>query len=262
MYEPTSGEVYFDGQELSGLRGEALRLLRRRMQIIFQDPYASLDPRMTCGDIIGEPLRAHRVTRGRREYQELVAEALRMVELDPSMAQRYPHELSGGQRQRVGIARAIVLRPDFVVCDEPVSALDVSVQAQIMALLERLKEDMALTYFFISHDLAVVRSISDRVAVMYVGKIVEISESDELYDNPLHPYTRALLSAVPVPDPLIESQRKRTILTGDVASPIAPPSGCRFHPRCPEAENMCRQSEPELRQVNGAHWVACHHVVR
>lgn len=257
MYRPTSGEVYFDGEELTRLKGERLRRLRRRMQIIFQDPYASLDPRMKCRDIVGEPLRVHKVARG-KEYERRVAEALELVELDASMMNRYPHEFSGGQRQRISIARAIVLRPEFIVCDEPVSALDVSIQAQIIALLERLKEELSLTYLFISHDLAVVRNIADEVAVMYVGKIVEITDSDELYRNPLHPYTQALLSAAPVPDPVVESQRRRIVLSGNIPSPLNPPTGCRFHPRCPQVRAMCREVEPELRSLGGGHQVACH----
>jgi oligopeptide transport system ATP-binding protein len=231
--------------------------MRRNMQLIFQDPYASLDPRMTCGDIIGEPLLVHKLVKG-KAYREQVAELLNMVELEPHMSVRYPHEFSGGQRQRIGIARALSVRPKFIVCDEPVSALDVSIQAQIITLLMRLKEELNLTYLFIAHDLSVVRHISDRVAVMYLGKIMEITNSDELYGNPLHPYTQALLSAVPIPNPTVDRQRKRILLTGDVPSPVFPPRGCHFHPRCSLAEDACKEKEPELREIGGEHWVACH----
>jgi len=259
LYQITDGEVYFEGRDLTKLRGESLRRMRRNMQLIFQDPYASLDPRMTCGDIIGEPLLVHNLVRG-KEYQEQVGELLNMVELEPRMAVRYPHEFSGGQRQRIGIARALAVRPKFIVCDEPVSALDVSIQAQIITLLMRLKEELNLTYLFIAHDLSVVRHISDRVAVMYLGKIMEITHSDELYGNPLHPYTQALLSAVPIPAPEVDRQRKRILLTGDVPSPILPPPGCHFHPRCSLAVDACKEKEPELRDIGGEHWVACHRV--
>ncbi len=236
-----------------------MRNMRRNMQLIFQDPYASLDPRMNAGDIIGEPLVVHNLVRG-KEYKEQVAELLRIVELEPYMAERYPHEFSGGQRQRIGIARALALRPKLIICDEPVSALDVSVQAQVTQLLMRLREEFALTYLFIAHDLSVVRYISDRVAVMYLGKIMEITDSNELYDNPLHPYTIALLSAVPIPDPVVDRQRKRILLTGDVPSPVNPPSGCHFHPRCSMAIDICKEQVPELRNLGGEHWVACHRV--
>lgn len=229
------------------------------MQLIFQDPYASLDPRMTAGDIIGEPLQVHDLVKG-DEYKEQVAELLRMVELEPRMAIRYPHEFSGGQRQRIGIARALAVRPKFIVCDEPVSALDVSIQAQVITLLMRLREELNLTYLFIAHDLSVVRHISDRVAVMYLGKIMEITNSDELYDNPLHPYTQALLSAVPIPDPVVDRQRKRILLTGDVPSPVNPPSGCHFHPRCHMAIDICKEQAPELKDIGNDHLVACHRV--
>ena len=257
LYDLTGGNVYFDGQDITNLKGEGLRRLRRNMQLIFQDPGASLDPRMTAGTIIGEPLLVHNLVKG-KEYREQVAELLRMVELEPRMAIRYPHEFSGGQRQRIGIARALALRPKFIVCDEPVSALDVSIQAQIITLLMKLKEELKLTYLFIAHDLSVVRHISDRVAVMYLGKIVEITRSDELYDNPLHPYSLALLSAVPIPDPVVDRKRKRILLTGDVPSPILPPPGCHFHPRCSLAQDTCSQKEPELKDIGGEHWVACH----
>ena len=229
------------------------------MQLIFQDPFASLDPRMTAGDIVGEPLIVHNLVT-RKNYREQVDELLRMVELEPRMAERYPHEFSGGQRQRIGIARALAVRPAFIVCDEAVSALDVSIQAQIIMLLMRLREELDLTYLFIAHDLSIVRNISDRVAVMYLGKIVEITTSDELYANPLHPYTISLLSAVPIPDPQVDRKRKRIILTGDVPSPVNPPSGCPFHPRCYQAIDKCKTEVPELRNLGGAHWAACHRV--
>ncbi|GAH49509.1 unnamed protein product, partial [marine sediment metagenome] len=246
LYESTGGKVFFEGKDLAKLKGREMRRMRRNMQLIFQDPYASLDPRMTAGGIIGEPLLVHNLAKG-REYKEQVAELFRMVELEPYMAVRYPHEFSGGQRQRIGIARALAVRPSLIICDEPVSALDVSVQAQVTHLLMRLREELNLTYLFIAHDLSVVRYISDRVAVMYLGKIMEITDSDELYDNPLHPYTQALLSAVPIPDPVVDRQRKRILLTGDVPSPVNPPSGCHFHPRCRMAIDICKEQEPELR---------------
>lgn len=227
--------------------------------MIFQDPYASLDPRMTAGDIIGEPMLVHHLAKG-KEYKEQVAELFRMVELEPRMSDRYPHEFSGGQRQRIGIARALAVKPSLIICDEPVSALDVSIQAQVIILLMKLREEFNLTYLFIAHDLSVVRYISDRVAVMYLGRIVEITDSDELYDNPLHPYTQALLSAVPIPDPVVDRQRKRILLTGDVPSPVFPPSGCNFHPRCHRAIDSCKEHVPELRNMGGEHWVACHRV--
>jgi oligopeptide transport system ATP-binding protein len=256
LYKITSGEVTFEGTNLTKLRGESLRKMRRHMQLIFQDPYASLDPRMTAGDIIGEPLLAHNLAKG-QSYHDRVVELLSIVEMEPRMALRYPHEFSGGQRQRIGIARALAVRPKFVVCDEPVSALDVSIQAQIIKLLTDLKDELNLTYLFIAHDLSVVRHISDRVAVMYLGKIVEITNSDELYANPIHPYTQALLSAVPIPAPSVDRLRKRIVLTGDVPSPINPPSGCYFHPRCYRAVEACRVTTPTLKNIGGDHWVAC-----
>ncbi len=259
LYRVTSGKVLFEGKDLVQMKGESLRKMRRHMQPIFQDPFASLDPRMTAGDIVGEPLLAHQLATG-DDYRRQVAELLSMVELEPYMAERYPHEFSGGQRQRIGIARALAVRPAFIVCDEPVSALDVSIQAQIIALLMRLREELDLTYLFIAHDLAVVRNISDRVAVMYLGKIVEITDSDELYANPLHPYTISLLSAVPIPDPVADRSRQRIILAGDVPSPINPPSGCPFHPRCYQAIDVCRTETPKLRNIGGEHWAACHRV--
>jgi oligopeptide transport system ATP-binding protein len=257
LYRPTSGEVYFEGIDLTKLKGEQLRRMRRKMQMIFQDPYASLNPRMTVGSIIGEPLEIHGLAKG-KEKQERVQELLRVVGLNPYFANRYPHEFSGGQRQRIGIARALAVNPLFIVCDEPISALDVSIQAQIINLLEELQDEFGLTYLFIAHDLSVVRHISDRVAVMYLGKIVELADRTELYTNPLHPYTKALLSAVPIPDPVIERKRERIILTGDVPSPVNPPPACRFHTRCPLADTICRQVEPEWREVRPGHWVACH----
>jgi oligopeptide transport system ATP-binding protein len=257
LSKPTAGQVFFEGTELTKLSAKAMRHVRRDMQLIFQDPYASLDPRMTAGNIIGEPLLVHKLVR-RKEYREQVDELLRMVELEPRMAVRYPHEFSGGQRQRIGIARALAVRPKFIVCDEPVSALDVSIQAQVIQLLIKLKDELNLTYLFIAHDLSVVRYISDRVAVMYLGKIMEITHSDEIYNNPLHPYTQALLSAVPIPNPALDRQRKRILLAGDVPSPIDPPSGCHFHPRCHLVKDICKDKEPDLKDVGGEHWVACH----
>ena len=257
LYEPTSGEVFFEGQKLNGLSAKEMRPVRRKMQVIFQDPYGSLNPRMTCGDIVGEPLIVHKLTSGKGEYQDRVAELLTVVGLNPYMADRYPHEFSGGQRQRIGIARALAVNPTFVVCDEPVSALDVSIQAQVINLLQELQEQFGLTYLFIAHDLSVVRHISDRVAVMYLGHIVEVADRVELYENPLHPYTRALLSAVPIPDPVVEKQRERMILTGEVPSPMHPPEGCVFHTRCPIMIEDCRLEMPELREVSEGHWVAC-----
>jgi oligopeptide transport system ATP-binding protein len=256
IYKPTAGEVRFHDKDITKLNTRELRHLRRDMQMIFQDPFASLDPRMTVGSIIAEPLEIHNLYKG-KEKEEKVREMLRTVGLNPYFANRYPHEFSGGQRQRIGIARALALEPEFIVCDEPISALDVSIQAQVINLLEELQEQFNLTYLFIAHDLAVVRHISDRVAVMYVGKIVEIAERNELYELPLHPYTKALLSAVPIPDPSIEKRRSRIILQGDVPSPVNPPSGCRFHPRCPFARTDCSQAEPALEQVRPGHWVAC-----
>lgn len=259
LYKATGGRISFDGKDLTRMRGAELRSLRKDMQLIFQDPYASLDPRMNAGSIIGEPMLVHKLARG-KAYNEQVAELLRLVQLEPFMAERYPHEFSGGQRQRIGIARALATRPKLIICDEPVSALDVSIQTQIITLLIRLREEMGLTYLFIAHDLSVVRHISDRVAVMYLGKIVEVTNSDELYDNPLHPYTQALLSAVPIPNPTVDRQRKRILLTGDVPSPVNPPSGCNFHPRCHMALDVCKEQTPQGRDIGSEHWVACHRV--
>jgi oligopeptide transport system ATP-binding protein len=256
IYKPTEGEVKFGGVDVTKLSQNQLSAYRRNMQMIFQDPFASLDPRMTVGGIISEPLEIHNVLKG-KEKEEKVREMLRIVGLNPYFANRYPHEFSGGQRQRIGVARALVLDPEFIVCDEPISALDVSIQAQIINLLEDLQERFNLTYLFIAHDLAVVRHISDRVAVMYVGKIVEMADRNQLYENPLHPYTKALLSAVPIPDPVVERRRSRIILQGDVPSPVNPPSGCRFHPRCPFARPNCSESEPQLEEAEPGHRVAC-----
>ena len=257
LFKSTAGDVVFEGQRLNGLSNKQLRPVRRRMQAIFQDPFGSLNPRMTCGDIIGEPLVVHKLTSTKTEFQERVAELLTVVGLNPYMADRYPHEFSGGQRQRIAIARALAVSPTFIVCDEPVSALDVSIQAQVINLLEELQDQFGLTYLFIAHDLSVVRHISDRVAVMYLGHVVEIADRNELYDNPLHPYTQALLSAVPIPDPTIEASRDRLILTGEVPSPSNPPHGCVFHTRCPIAIEDCELQMPEFREVKEGHWVAC-----
>ncbi len=262
LHHATAGQVFFTGadgqeQELTMLKGEPLRKMRRKMQMIFQDPYASLNPRMTVGDIIGEPLIIHNVAHG-KEVNDRVQDLLRVVGLNPLFTNRYPHEFSGGQRQRIGVARALALQPEFIVCDEPISALDVSIQAQVVNLLEDLQEQFNLTYLFIAHDLSMVRHISSRVAVMYLGVIVELSSREELYNNPLHPYSQALLSAVPVPDPVVEEKRQRIILQGDVPSPVNPPSGCRFHTRCPIAQSICKEARPVWRDMGGGHWVACH----
>ena len=285
LYRPTAGNVYMsppqytshigadddggaestapiDGQggpvDLTTLAGRNLRAYRRQMQMIFQDPYASLNPRMSVGSIVSEPMVIHGLQKGRRK--ERVRELLETVGLNPYFASRYPHEFSGGQRQRIGIARALAVEPAFIVCDEPVSALDVSIQAQIINLLEDLQADFGLTYLFIAHDLSVVRHISHRIAVMYLGKIVELAQSDRLYENPLHPYTQALISAVPIPDPALERRRERLILTGDVPNPIAPPPGCNFHTRCPIAIDICREEDPEWREIVEDHFVRCHRV--
>jgi len=256
LYKPTSGEVYFRDQNLVKLKPEAMRLMRREMQMIFQDPYASLNPRMTLRDIVGEPLMAFEEVSG-KEIDRRVAELLELVKLNPDFAGRYPHEFSGGQRQRIGVARALALHPSFIVCDEPISALDVSIQAQVVNLLEDLQKELNLTYLFIAHDLSMVRHISDRVAVMYLGIIVELADRNELYTNPLHPYTKALLSAIPVPDPEYSETHQRTILQGDVPSPVNPPSGCRFRTRCPIADESCALKQPEFRQLKPGHFVAC-----
>ena len=257
LYRPTAGDVFFEGNNLTQMKGETLRHMRRRMQMIFQDPYASLNPRMTVGGIVGEPLDVHNIST-RAERRTRVQELLEIVGLNPYFVNRYPHEFSGGQRQRIGVARALAVQPDFIVCDEPISALDVSIQAQIINLLEELQQQFNLTYLFIAHDLSVVRHISDRIAVMYLGKIVELTDRDTLYAEPLHPYTQALLSAVPIPDPAVEDDRKRVILQGDVPSPINPPAGCNFCTRCPVALDHCSEVEPEWHDSGNGHWVACH----
>jgi oligopeptide transport system ATP-binding protein len=259
LYRPTAGEVFFEGQDLTQLRGEALRRKRQRMQMIFQDPYASLNPRMTVGDIIGEPMEVHGLARP-NERRQKVEQYLARVGLNPYFADRYPHEFSGGQRQRIGIARALALNPSFIVCDEPISALDVSIQAQVVNLLEDLQKELGLTYLFIAHDLSMVRHISDRVAVMYLGRLMEMTTRKELYSNPLHPYTQALMSAVPIPDPIKEERRQRIILSGDPPSPANPPKGCVFNTRCPLAIDLCRQQVPEWREITPGHWVYCHRV--
>jgi oligopeptide transport system ATP-binding protein len=256
LYRPTAGHIFLDGVDLGALHGEALRRVRRRMQMIFQDPYASLNPRMKVRDIVGEPLRVHQIA-GRAEIKERVNELLDIVQLNPAMGDRYPHEFSGGQRQRIGIARALAVHPDFIVCDEPISALDVSIQAQVINLLEDLQDKFHLAYLFISHDLSVVRHISNRVAVMYLGVLVELADQTELYAHPLHPYTKALLSAAPVPDPAYDKDRQEIVLEGDVPSPIHPPSGCRFRTRCPIAEAICAKTTPLWSEAAPNHWVAC-----
>jgi oligopeptide transport system ATP-binding protein len=257
LYRPTAGSVTYDEMDLTLLKGEELRRLRPRMQMIFQDPFASLNPRMTVGGIVAEPLVVH-TSMSRAERDERVRELLELVGLNPKFDRRYPHEFSGGQRQRIGVARALALNPEFIICDEPISALDVSVQAQVVNLLEDLQEKFGLTYLFIAHDLSMVRHISTRVAVMYLGKLMELAPRDEVYENPLHPYTQALLSAVPVPDPAVEAERKRIILEGDVPSPASPPPGCVFNTRCPLAEDICRQKIPDYREIVPGHYVACH----
>jgi oligopeptide/dipeptide ABC transporter ATP-binding protein len=258
LERPTSGRVLFEGEDLAALGEHALRAVRRRVQVIFQDPYASLNPRMTVGQILAEPLKVHGIAVDKVAREARVRELLSQVGLLTQHARRYPHQLSGGQRQRVGIARALAMEPSLIVCDEPVSALDVSIQAQIINLLEDLQDRLGLTYLFIAHDLSVVRHISDRIVVMYLGKVVEIADRKSLYETPLHPYTRALLSAVPIPDPKLEAQRNRTVLRGEVPSPLKPPSGCVFHPRCPMAVERCAAQVPPLRPIRPAHQGACH----
>jgi oligopeptide transport system ATP-binding protein len=257
LERPTSGSIVFEGRELTTLDERQMRPLRRKIQVIFQDPYSSLNPRMTVGQMIDEPLAVHRIVPDPARRRERVNELLVRVGLLPPHARRYPHELSGGQRQRVGVARALAMEPSLIICDEPVSALDVSIQAQIINLLEDLQAEFHLTYLFIAHDLAVVRHISDRVAVMYLGGIVELADRQDLYDDPLHPYTKALLAAVPIPDPEVEARRERVVLGGEVPSPLNPPSGCVFHPRCPIAIDRCRGEVPALREVKPGHWAAC-----
>ena len=258
LERPTSGQIVFEGADITGLSQQDLRQVRRRMQVIFQDPYSSLNPRMTVGEILAEPIKVHGIIADAAKREARVRELLEEVGLLPQHAQRYPHQLSGGQRQRVGIARALAMEPSLIICDEPVSALDVSIQAQIINLLEDLQSRLGLTYLFIAHDLSVVRHISDRVAVMYLGKIVELADRQALYENPLHPYTRALLSAVPIPDPKLEATRERMVLRGEVPSSLNPPSGCVFHPRCPLAESRCSAEIPPLRELKPGHWAACH----
>ncbi len=256
LYRPTGGQVLFESKDLVKLKDNELRPMRRQMQMIFQDPYASLNPRMTVGSIVSEPLEVHNIGT-KAERLERVRELLRVVGLNPYFINRYPHEFSGGQRQRIGVARALAVNPSFIVCDEPISALDVSIQAQIINLLEDLQEQFGLTYLFIAHDLSVVRHISDRIAVMYLGKIMEMADREELYRNPMHPYSQALLSAVPIPDPVVEEKRQRIILEGDVPTPINPPKGCHFCTRCPKVMDVCRENEPEFHDYGSEHFVAC-----
>jgi len=256
LLEPTAGEVDFKGEDIFKLNKEEIRKARRNIQIIFQDPFGSLNPRMTVGEIVGESLVIHKIVKNKKEKDKRVKDLLETVGLNAGHIRRYPHEFSGGQRQRIGIARALALNPKLIICDEPVSALDVSIQAQVINLLEDLQEKFNLTYLFIAHDLSVVKHISDRVAVMYLGKIVELSSTSELYDNTQHPYTEALLSAVPIPDPTLK--RQRIVLEGDVPSPFKPPAGCRFHPRCKYVKPICSQEEPELIDIRNGHFVACH----
>ncbi|MDY6868386.1 MAG: dipeptide ABC transporter ATP-binding protein [Chloroflexota bacterium] len=258
IYQPTSGQILFDGIDLTTLQENELRRIRQRMQMIFQDPYASLNPRMTVGSIISAPLDVH-TSMNRKEKRERVQELLGIVGLNPDFVNRYPHEFSGGQRQRIGIARALAVNPDLVICDEPISSLDVSIQAQVVNLLEELQDQIGLTYLFIAHDLSMVRHISDRMVVMYLGKIMELADRDEIYKRPLHPYTRALLSAVPIPDPDKTSQRERIILKGDIPSPLNPPKGCNFNTRCPMAKDKCFVEEPEYVEFEPDHYVACHY---
>jgi len=258
LYRPTSGQVFFQGTDLCLQKGDSLRRMRRSMQMIFQDPFASLDPRMTVREIIGEPMKVHNLPPKKKERMERVLELMQVVGLNPTDVHRYPHEFSGGQRQRIGVARALAVRPEFIVCDEPVSALDVSIQAQVINLLEDLREKFNLTYLFISHDLSVVKHISHRVSVMYLGIMVEMAEKNELFARPLHPYTQALLSSIPVPDPVVETQRTSIALEGEIPSPIFPPPGCRFHPRCKRKEKICSELTPVWMEVGSGHFVACH----
>ena len=257
LEDPTAGSILYQGEDLAAMTGEGLKTLRQKIQVIFQDPFSSLNPRMKIGQILAEPMRVHRLYATAGERRDRVDELLRVCGLNPKFIDRYPHEMSGGQRQRVGIARALALNPEFIVCDEAVSALDVSIQAQVINLLEELREQFGLTYLFIAHDLSVVRHLCHRVAVMYLGKLAEVADCDELYENPMHPYTRALLSAVPVPDPVVESEREHRVIQGEVPSPINPPSGCVFHPRCEYAVTRCRGDVPDRRELRPAHFVAC-----
>jgi len=257
LYEPTGGQIIYDGTDITKVD---MLPYRRKMQIVFQDPYASLDPRMTVGDIVGEAIDIHKLAKDKHERKERIYAMLERVGLNSEHANRYPHEFSGGQRQRIGIARALAVDPEFIVCDEPISALDVSIQAQIINMFEELQEELGLTYLFIAHDLNVVRHISNRIGVMYLGKLVELAESDELTFHSLHPYTKSLISAIPIPDPVESRSKKRIVLEGDVPSPLNPPSGCRFRTRCPYATEICAEQEPEFREVASGHHVACHHV--
>ncbi len=257
LEQATAGEIFYDGQDLTKLSQKEMSPIREKIQVIFQDPFSSLNPRMKIGDIIGEPIKVHKIIEDPVKREERVQELLSLCGLNPKFADRYPHEMSGGQRQRVGIARALALNPEFIICDEAVSALDVSIQAQVINLLEDLRDEFGLTYLFISHDLSVIRHICHRVAVMYLGHMVELADCDELYDNPIHPYTRALLAAVPIPDPTIEAERAHEVVKGEVPSPINPPSGCVFHPRCNLAVDACSKSVPEFREIKPGHWVAC-----
>jgi len=260
LYPATAGQVTIDGHNVHRAKGRELLAVRRKAQIIFQDPFASLNPRWTVGAIVSEPIKVHGLHKSEKERSARVKELMELVGLNARLINRFPHEFSGGQRQRIGVARALASEPKFIVCDEPISALDVSIQAQVVNLLEDLQDRLGLTYLFIAHDLSMVRHICDRVAVMYLGVIVELAERNELYENPLHPYTQSLLSAVPIPDPKKDRVRQRTILTGDVPSPINPPAGCRFHPRCPVAMQVCSEARPEWREIGENHWVACHRV--
>jgi oligopeptide transport system ATP-binding protein len=257
LYDPTGGKIVFDGKDITDLNESDMRQMRQRMQMIFQDPYASLNPRMTVGSIVAAPIEVHKVASG-KEKRDRINDLLQMVGLNAEFVNRYPHEFSGGQRQRIGIARALAVNPDLVVCDEPISSLDVSIQAQVVNLLEELQQKLGLTYLFIAHDLSMVRHISDRMAVMYLGKLVELADRNEIYLRPLHPYTQALMSAVPVPDPDVVENRQRIILEGDLPSPSNPPVGCNFNTRCPYAEERCFAEEPEYREIKPKHWVACH----
>ncbi len=259
LYEPTSGQIFYDGEDITHVN---MLPYRRKMQIVFQDPYASLDPRMTVGDIVGEAIDIHKLTATKQERRERIVELLSLVGLNTEHANRYPHEFSGGQRQRVGIARALAVTPEFIVCDEPISALDVSIQAQVINMFEELQERMGLTYLFIAHNLSVVKHISSRIGVMYLGKLVELADSYELTFHGVHPYTRSLISAIPIADPKVSRSAKRIVLEGDVPSPVNPPSGCRFRTRCPYADELCASEEPQWKEVSSGHFAACHHLDR